>query len=197
MKNILTVVIIIFMGLVSANLFAEESIPIDFSIPSGLAKQACPSPIWNNLSVQWMGVKDKRSDPDVGIQTQKDKDPIPVVSSVPLEKVFDNTLRDLFQTCGMKFATSADENTLKLSAEIRNFYVGVQKKFLTGKSEAKSNIAFSAIKGNQAQSITVGYETDSKNIRSGNIKQLQKTLNSLFVDTIKQIPTTQEIKDLK
>jgi Tfp pilus assembly protein PilO len=37
---------------------------------------------------------------------------------------------------------------------------------------------------------------ESKKIRSGDIKQLKKTLEELFTETLKQIPETQEMREL-
>ena len=176
---------------------AQETPTIALTAPAGLVQQACPQPVWQNASFVWKGVTDKRTSPELGAQTQKGKDPIPVMASPPIAQAFDATLRDLLPACGMKLSDKGGADAIELSAEIREFYTGVEKKFFTGKSTAKSSIAFHTRQGGRSSSVTVGCELESKKVRSGDIKQLQKTVNELFVETLKQIPATQEMKDLK
>ena len=144
----------------------------------------------------WKGVADKRESEEVGVQTQKGKEEIPIYSEPPLKEIVDNTLKKLFTSCGMKLNVKGDDATT-LSAEIREFYVGVEKKLLTGKSRAVSSIAFLTRHGQQSSTVVVGFEMESKKIRSGKLKQLEKTLNELFIETIKQIPETKEMRELK
>ena len=197
MRKIFFVIPIVTMCLFARFANAGESIPLALNAPKNITQDACKVPVWKGLAVFWGGVKDKRQAPEIGVQTQKGKEPIPVISNPPLEELFNTALKDMFASCGMKFVSKDGDSILKLSAEIRDFYVGVEKKLLTGKSEAKSSIAFLTLKENQSSSVTVGYEIESKKIRSGDIKQLQKTLDELFAETIKQIPKTQEMKELK
>lgn len=175
---------------------AAEPTPISLTVPPTLAEEVCRSPVWNGTAVVWGGVVDRRPSPEVGLQTQQGKEALPVVSSPPLAEVFDRALRGLFAACGMKLLGGGTENAPELSAEIRVFSVGVEKKLLTGKSEAKSSIAFLSRRGNRSSSVTVGFEIDSKKIRSGNTKQLEKTLNDLLTETLRQIPATPEMREL-
>lgn len=197
MNKILISIIAIFSVFCSGICFASETVSIPLSVPPDLIQEVCKAPVWTNVTAYWKGVTDKRSQPEIGTQTQKGKEPIPVVADPPLTQTFDSALKNLFETCGMKFANKKGSDTLILSAEIRDFFAGVEKKLVTGKSKATSSIAFLAQRGPQSSSVVVGYEMESKKMRSGNIKQLQKTLEELFAETLRQIPETQEMKDLK
>ena len=176
---------------------AADTATIALEMPVGLVQQACPARVWKNTAVVWKGVTDKRPAPEVGVQTQKNKAPIPVMAEPPIDKAFDVALRQLLPACGMTFAEKAGANALQLSAEVREFSTSVEKKLVTGKSEARSAIAFQARQGNRSTSVTVGYEMTSKKVRSGDIKQLTQTLNELFAETLKQIPATPEMRELK
>lgn len=194
MKIFLTLLSVLLMA-VSAH--AASTVSIQLAAPAGIEKEACPVPIWKNLTASWKGVRDSRSSQEIGLQTQKGKEPIQVISLPALDLVFDASLKNLLTACGMKLTTAENGSTLNLSAEIKEFYAGVEKKLLTGKGVAKSSITFIANRGGTSSSVTVGYEMESKKIRSGDIKQLTKTINDLFAETLKQIPATEEMKDLK
>lgn len=180
----------------TATAFAEEPQSITFQLPENFISDTCKTPAWNNVSVKWEGVVDKRPNPEVGIQIQSGKEPVPVISSPAIDQVFNKALSDLLPACGMKFVDK-DENITRLSVEIREFFTGVQKKLITGKSESLAAITFVARNGGQYSSATVGYEIESKKIRTGNIKQLQKNLNELFAATLRQVPATQEVREIK
>ncbi|MFH0799283.1 MAG: YajG family lipoprotein [Pseudomonadota bacterium] len=197
MKRITIVALLAIIASSSGIASAAESVSIALTMPPGTAAEACKIPAWKGLTVAWGGVTDKRPSPEVGLQTQKGKEAIPVLAEPALTSAFDSALRTLFSACGMKFASKETEGAVQLSAEIREFYVGVKKGLLTGKSEAKSGIAFVSRHGNQSATVVVGSEMESKKIRSGNIKQITSTLNDLFADTLKQIPATQEMRELK
>ena len=195
MKRIALAVIALFVVIPAAQ--AADAVSISLEMPVGLVQQACPAPVWKNTTVVWEGVTDKRPAPEVGVQTQKNKEPIPVVASPSVDKAFDAALRLLLPACGMTFAEKGNADALRLSAEVREFSTNVEKKLVTGKSEAKASVAFHARQGNRSTSVTVGYEIDGKKVRSGNVKQLTQTINELFAETLKQIPATQEMRDLK
>lgn len=197
MKTLIAFASLFVILSVSLDASAEDGVNIALTAPADLVSKACPTPVWKDLSVIWNGVKDKRTSPEVGSQTQKGKEPIPVLSNPPLDQVFASALKNLLGACGMKFVSKDSEGALNLSAELKEFYAGVEKKLITGKSTAKSSIVFATSRGGTSSSVTVGYEMESKKIRSGNIKQLTSTLNDLFTATLKQIPATEEMKELK
>lgn len=181
----------------SSQTLADTPLSITLSTPPMLAQDSCKVPIWSDAQFIWKGIIDKRPSPEIGLQTQKGKEPIPVMADPPLSQVLDKSLYEIFTACGMKLAENGPDTMPTLSAEIREFYTGVEKKLLTGKSKAKSSIAFTLRKGGQSTSVTVGFEIDSKKIRSGSTKQLQQTLNELLVETLRQIPATPEMRELK
>lgn len=185
---------LITVGPASAAL--AESASISLSVPANLAATACAVPVWKGTEFRWEGVADARPSPEVGLQTQKGEEPIPILAAPPLDRAFDQALQSLFSSCGMKLDGGGIEGIPTLSAEIREFSAGVDKKLLTGKSQAKSSIAFTSRRGGRSQTVTVGYEIDTKKIRSGSTKQLEKALNELFAETLRQIPATPEMRDL-
>jgi len=183
--------------LIPALSWAESRATVPLSAPSGLAQKVCPAPAWNYGTVVWKGVVDARSSPEIGLQTQKGKDPIPVYSEPAAAAAFDGALRELLPACGMMLSDSGEPDSLVVTAELREFYTGVEKKLFTGKSTSRSAITFKALQGNRSSSVTVGYEMEAKKVRSGNIKQLQRSANELFIETLKQIPETPEMAELK
>lgn len=176
---------------------AQEHATIALSAPAGLVQKACPVPAWKYGAVVWKGVVDKRSTPEVGLQIQKNKEPLPVFSSPPIADAFNLALGELLPACGMTLASAGSADSLTVSAELREFYTGVEKKFFTGKSESRASIVFNARRGNSSSSVTVGCELEAKKVRSGNIKQLEKAVNELFSELLKQIPATPEMAELK
>lgn len=174
---------------------AKPTIALDVT-PEATA-QMCPTPVWNGVKAVWSGISDARADKVIGTQTKKGEPPIEVMANPPLDEAFDKALRRLFSVCGMKFVDTAPADTLRLSAQIKEFYSGVEKKLVTGKAVSKGMLTFIADKGPKSMTIDVGTELDSKEIRRGDIKALTKALNQLFVETLKQVPTTQQLRDLK
>lgn len=196
----LRALVIAFLVLSASPVLAADSISLSLGPPPMLVAELCKAPVWNNIPVIWKGVADRRPDLSIGIQIQNNKEPLPVFADPPLAGLFDTALRELFSGCGMKLVEEQFEgrnDALTLEAEIREFYVGVEKKFLTGKSEARSSIVFKDRHGGQSTSVTVGFEMDQKKIRSGKLKQLQATLNELFGETLKQIVANPDMRQLK
>lgn len=198
MKATLGLIVIAAVLFSAPPIFAADAVQLPLGPPPMLVAELCRTPVWNDLPVIWKGVADRRPDLSVGIQIQNNKEPLPVFADPPLAGLFDSALRELFMGCGMKLVEEGGRNDVMiLSAEIREFYVGVEKKLLTGKSEARSSIAFNARKGGQSTNVTVGFEIDAKKIRSGKLKQLQSTLGELFGETLRQIVATPEMRALK
>lgn len=189
------IVIIVMMTSVATN--AEAPAQIGLALPPHFAAEVCASRSWNDLHVVWGGVKDLRPSKEIGAQQQKGKEPVMVESQVPLEQVVDAALKQVLAACGMKFAGEGDADALKLSAGIREFYVGVEKGLVTGKSKAVSSLEFVGGRGNSMSTVSIGYETEAKKIRSGDIKQLTQTINELFASIIRRAATAPEMKEFK
>lgn len=105
------ILLIIFAALFSSSLAlseAKESIHLD--LPKGFFAKICPSPIWKNLKVRWLGVTDERPDLSVGIITKKGgKDPFQVLTEKPLAETLNTDLQALFSQCGMIIVDSKEK----------------------------------------------------------------------------------------
>ena len=170
---------------------------VTLQLPPDFLAKACSAPPWKDVTVLWQGVKDARSDPEIGRQTKKEgKDPTLILSEPPLDLILDRALRDLFSSCGIRLLTEGNAEK-GLSVEIDEFYAGVEKRFLTGKSVAKSRLKF-LVKRNGAltNTVEVGYELESRTVRQKGIKQLEKTLNELLWRTLEQIPQLSSLREL-
>ncbi len=170
---------------------------ISLQPPAGLAQEACPAPIWSGVTAVWGGVTDTRADKAVGTQTKKGEEPIDVSANPPLDQVLNASLKELFAVCGIKFVDKGDANTLKISADIKQFHAGLQKKFFTGSAQASSMLTFTIDKGYASRTVDIGMDMESKDVRKGDIKGLTKALNSLLVATLKEIPAKKQLLDLK
>jgi hypothetical protein len=114
-----------------------------------------------------------------------------------LTEVLSGALQRLFLSCGLKDA-GAGKPDVTLSAEIREFYAGVEKGLFTGKGTARSAILFHVAKRNDPteRTVEVGYEMEAKKIRQKDIRQLESTLNELLARTLEQVPKLDGFKDL-
>ena len=178
--------------------YAEAPKDIELTLPPHFAAEVCTARQWQDLPVLWGGTKDMRPSQEIGAQMQKGKEPVMVMSKPPLAEVIDAALKQVLGACGMKFVSEDEEGkALKLSAGIRDFYVGVQKGYVTGKSKASSSIEFTGGRGGSMSTVTVGYETETKKMRSGDIKQLTATLNELFAATLRRAATAPEMREFK
>ncbi len=168
---------------------------ISLSLPYHFEQSICPVPAWKQIPVVWKGVKDKRATAEVGKQEKKGMITNTVYANPSLEKVFDEALRVLLPTCGMKFQDKETEETRNVHVEIEDFSAGVEKKLFTGKGEASSRIAIIMDINNQTtQTTEVGFTIESKKARSKNTKQLKKILDELFYETLNQIPKAKQLQ---
>jgi uncharacterized lipoprotein YajG len=200
MQRILSCILGIGLMLVALVAAAEapEKEVVALEVPAGLVREICAQPVWNGVTAVWKGVTDERPGKAIGLQTKsKGKEPIEVFAIPTLDSVFDKALRDVFTACGMKFIDKGASETLKLSVQIKQFYAGVEKKLITGKAKAVSALTFTADKAMQTKTIDIGNDMESKEARKGDIKGLTKALNSLLAETLKQVPTTQQLRDMK
>jgi Uncharacterized lipoprotein len=170
---------------------------ISLETPPDLAQQVCPAPVWTGVTAIWKGVTDVRPDKAVGLQQKKGEEPIEVFSTPPPESAFDAAIRELLTSCGMKLADQGPAEMLHLAAQIKKFNVGVEKKLVTGQAKAQSLLTFVADKAGRTMTIDIGDEIESKDVRRGDIKAVTKALQNLFVETLKDIPDTQQMRELK
>ncbi|EKD41855.1 MAG: hypothetical protein ACD_73C00488G0003 [uncultured bacterium] len=175
---------------------ALETLNITLSLPADFSTQVCNIPVWNRTKAIWGHVKDLREEKAVGHQSKNGVDTLLVETTPPLENILDISLKRLFQTCGMEWVKEEDSNAIKISVNILEFFAGSDKKLLTGKGTAVSRLAINIEKSNQTlQTIEVGFQIENKGIRQAKLKQLEKTLNELLADTLKQIPRLSQMKD--
>lgn len=180
------------------NALSQEKIPLTLNLPGHFDKTVCPTPVWNHLPVVWNGVNDLRSSDDIGVLEKKGKTTAMIYAEPTLAQVIDEALKQLLPFCGLKLQKLTNDSLLNLSVEIEEFYAGVEKKFLTGKGSAQSRLSVIVKNQNQTtQSVEVGFQIESKKVRSRNIKQLEKILNELFFETLAQIPKARGLKDLE
>jgi YajG family uncharacterized lipoprotein len=185
------------VALPPCNLLAQEPIPVELKTPENFQSRICPTPLWKNLPVVWKGIQDKRPTPQVGEQTLRGKDPVPVISRIPLDMVFEKALKDLFTQCGMQLLPQDGEKTWKLSASLGQFYLGMNKKTVTSKGAAKSRLTFLAERPGRTVTADVGYEIESTNVRYQTTRKIEKTLQELFLKTLEQIPQSRQLRDLQ
>jgi uncharacterized lipoprotein YajG len=178
----------------SAETSGKEAVALE--VPAGLVQGICTQPVWKGVTAVWKGVTDARPDKVIGIQTKKGKEPIEVFANPSLESVLDKALREVFTACGMKIVEKGADDILKLSVQIKQFYAGVEKKLVTGKAKATSSLTFVVDKDAQSTKIDISNELESKEARKGDIKGLTKALNDLLVETLKQITTTQQLREI-
>lgn len=185
--------------LFAANARAEEGrASVALKLPPDFLVKTCPAAVWKGSKLQWKGVVDARTQPEVGGQSKKKgKDPVLVDSTPPLTEVLNGVLPSLFRSCGMKDAGS-DKPDVTLSAEVKEFYAGVEKGLFTGKGTARSALLFHLTKKNDTteRTVEVGYEMEAKKIRQKDIRQLESTLNELLARTLEQVPKLDGFKDL-
>lgn len=180
----------------SVSAWAQERVSVTLTLPNDFIKKTCPAPVWKGSSLSWKGITDARATPEIGSQSKKKgKDVVLVDSSPPLATFLEAPMKELFGACGLKLVD--DKADITMSAEIREFYAGVEKTFFTGKGVAKSNLLFRLKKANDPadRTVEVGYEIDSKKIRQKDLKQLQQTLNDLLAHTLEQVPKLDGFKE--
>lgn len=192
MKSIIIILAAAFAMIGSATSFAAETSTITLDLPPGFSAEACRTPVWNNTQVVWEGVTDKRKSKEIGVQNQGKKDPVAIMASPSLDLAFDKAIRELLTACGMRMIEKGEVTTPHISVDIDAFFVGVEKKILTGTANAESMIDIKVRAGASANSQKIGFEINSKAARSGKLKQLEKVALDLFAETLAQIPKNQD-----
>lgn len=183
--------------LVSTRVFAGEPTTLQLNLPAYWEKQVCPSPIWKNQTAVWKGITDNRASQEVGNQ-EVGQENIAVNTSPELTEIFNSNFKKMFTACGLKLSESESEDTMNIAIDINEFYAGVEKKFITGKSKASSKITFTASWANGAnKTIDVGYDLESKRIKRKSLRQLQDTLNELLAETVKQLFQSSQMRNLE
>ncbi len=192
----LGIILILFLDLGRA----AEEFSITLELPPKFFSQLCPQPLWNHPRVIWQGVKDKRPNPALGTLTKKHgKDPTSVFSQPSLEEIFNRNLEQLFRHCGMDLMTAGSATTaddFQLSGFLEEFYAQEEKGIFTGKGRASSRLLISAIRPQKKINATVTYQIEFKMGRKRGIERLEKILQELFENTVKQVTLAPQLKEI-
>lgn len=199
MKKSQHFVSLLFLLLAPGLLRAETTRDVAHLIlPTDFSQEICKVPIWEGKTVLWQGISDLRTDRAVGRQSsKKGENIVEIDAEPPLDRMLESALKDLFQTCGMKLVTSGPYD-VSMAVQIKEFFVGTEKKFVTGKAQAKSQLRFTLKDryGTAERWVEVGYELESKKIRQKNITQSEETLNNLLTLTLEQVTKVDDLRKL-
>ena len=152
---------------VCSPLFAEDQRSrLTLKLPDDFFAQTCPSPVWKNVKIVLRSVADARDTPEIGRQSAG-KNAVFIEPDPYLNMQMETALKRLFETCGLKVVSEKEAPALIVSVGIQEFYVNVQKKFVKGTGEARSQLSFNVrhTDRNFEEGVEVGYEMDAKSYR--------------------------------
>jgi uncharacterized lipoprotein YajG len=176
---------------------AQETETVVLQVPAGFYSRLCPTPVWQGVRVQWLGVTDQRGNPAVGLESKKHgKDPVAVTVSPPLAATFEGALRGLLSACGMNFVDPPQEVDWRMSAVIQEFHSGVEKGIIMGKGQAKSRVELFAESARRKLSASAGYEVEFKKTRKKSLQRLTETLNEIFQKTLEQVVKSPQLREM-
>ena len=193
MKRILFFLIALSLFIATGGSAAEEK-SVSLSVPDAFFNTICPQPVWKDKIVIWDGVVDRRSSKLVGLLKRRKKKHIAVAANPPLNKVMDRVLVKLFETCGMKLVKNKEGTAPELSVEIKEFYLGLEKRVFTGKGQAQSRIVFNIEKSGTTNSVALINKLDAKSARSH--KLMKKTLDALLVHILEQVIIIEQLVNI-
>ncbi|MBN1282865.1 MAG: hypothetical protein JXA24_03740 [Proteobacteria bacterium] len=193
---VVVALVAIALAIVGEAFAAGEEPVVYFRMPDGLFQKACAKKVWSGVTAKFAGAKDVREAREIGIQVKGDSE-IRVYSNPSVDVLMTDALGDLFEECGMNLVAKVPEGGTVIEAEVREFFVGVEKGTVTGRSEAQSLITFNIKKGGQITSVDVGMEVDAKGVRKKKIKAVSDAANRLLAETLKAIPENRYMKEIK
>ncbi len=177
-------------------LSAVENAPqVDLKFNLLSFQQLCPQPLWKNVKVRWKGVKDLRPQPELASLDSDNSEKI--YSSKPLNEVFDSSLKQLFQMCGMQWAIEGQEPVWELEGVIEKFESGQKKGVFTSKTMAQSQIKIIAKSFNRGIEARAGYEIEMKASRFKSFKKIESSLQELFEKTLQQILKSPDLRNIQ
>ncbi len=195
MKKIVILLFVILIGGLHLQLMAAAE-EVTLTLPVEAISEVCAQPIWKGVKAVWRGVKDERQGEYLGVQKHKSNEPIYVKSKRGFVNDFGDALKSTFERCGVVFVKNTSEDLLQLSATVDKFYAESEKTLVTGLTKGTSAISIIQKRDGRTKKISLTCNIESKNMRSGKIKQLVKELNKLFSETIKLIPVEESLKQL-
>jgi uncharacterized lipoprotein YajG len=187
--------LVFFAGFVRSQ---EPTVPLTLEVPAQFFMNLCPDRPFQGVKVYWKGVEDQRSVKILGVVSKKEgKDAVQVISEPPLEKIFQNYLNSLLEQCGMQLVQRPQDALYQMQATIQEFHAEEEKGWVTGKGEAKSRLEFTAASPERKITANVGYGVEFKQGRKRGIVRLQKILNELLQETLRQVPGSVQLRSMK
>lgn len=195
-------VLIIISLFLATPVWALEQERISLSLPGDFFAEACLTPIWKERPVVWKGVKDARNDPEVGRQSRKKgKEIVSLLASPPLEEVFESSLKNFFNRCGLQFVskTSSGPNS-SISVTIKEFHADFEKRLIKGKGKGTSRIEIlietfdPATMSYKDQKVLIAYDLELEGLRRKKLRQVEEAINTLLQKTLEQLPRSAELR---
>ncbi len=189
-------ILTVFLSLLFATTLSaqDERVSVALKLPDDFFAKTCPVAIWKDTKVEFLNVSDIRDVREVGRQNASGGKNTVLMDAAPaLNFATAEALKRLFTACGLTVVEGgAAKPDVFVGVDIKEFYVAVEKKLVTGKGAATAQIALTVRRAasNSDQTIEVGYEIDDKSIRRKDVRQLEKVLNELFAGLLAQIPKT-------
>lgn len=179
----------------SLPLAAAQPPAIQLEPPSLEFQKWCPAPIWRGVKAKWKGMKDLRPQPELA--TLDSDPPVALYPSRPLGEVFDQSIRELFQVCGIQWVPEGQETAWEIEGTVEKFESGQQKGVFISKTQAKSQVKILAKSFNRGVEAQVGYEIELKGSRFKSFKKIESSLQELFRETLQQLSKSPQLKGLQ
>lgn len=195
MKRLFQTCLILSLFFVLPLRAAENTPQIDLKFNLQNFQYECVHAPWKNVKVRWKGVKDLRAQPELASLDLDNAEK--VYSSKPLNEVFDSSLQQLFQMCGMQWAAEGQEAVWELEGVIEKFESGQKKGVFTSKTMAQSQIKMIAKSFNRGIEARAGYEIEMKASRFKSFKKIESSLQELFEKTLQQILKSPDLRKIQ
>lgn len=197
MSSRIRILALLFLSFASFPALAEEEAVVFLQLPPNFAATICPTPVWNQVKVQWLGTNDARLKPEVGLETKKKgKDPVAVMTSPSLASFVDEKLKVLLTQCGMNLVAAPESSAIKMSAVIQEFHAGMERGLIMGNGQAKSRLSLTAEAPHRKISASAGYQVEFKNTKKKPLERMTATLNELVLKTLEQVPASTQLRSL-
>jgi uncharacterized lipoprotein YajG len=191
MKKVLTIVV---LSLIAASVANAETLTAKITLSPAIGAQ-CTSAMGKSApSIIWNGVSDKRGTSAIGVLTKKNQE-TEVVPSEPVAKLLDRGLKTMFEKCGYTFASNANANGVKVSADLTEFFAGSKKGLVTGETEAQGMMKLSMVKGGRSIDFEFGGQVHDKGLRKKNVKRIESTLSEVLTMMINDVTSTNKFAD--
>jgi uncharacterized lipoprotein YajG len=161
------------------------------SVSDNIARAQCVTKLGAKVQPFQLTVVDARPNPSVGSLKKGD-----TVSDVMLAEkvtsVFDKALRAALTNCGYRLAPTAPA---KVTVTVTEFFAGGAKSLLKAETKASGRIMVRIDQNGMQQDMEFGLDASDTGMRTGKLKQLQGTLETVLKDTVTQMVTSQSFVD--